>query len=50
MRRLLSDAGRIGPVILYPSALILGFLLAYGWWLVLVGVVLPVVAKVVGAD
>ena len=50
MRRLLYDAGQAGPVILYPLALILGFLLAYGWWLVLVGIILPVFAQVVGAD
>jgi len=50
MQRLLYNAGRAGPVILYPFALILGFLLAYGWWLVLVGIILPVFAQVVGAD
>lgn len=50
MRRLLSDAGRAGPVILSPFALILGFLLAYAWWLVLVGIILPVFAQVVEAD
>ena len=50
MRRLLSHAGQAGPVILYPLALILGFLLAYAWYLVLVGIVLPVLARAVGAD
>ena len=50
MRRLLYHQGQAGPVLLYPLALILGFLLAYTWWLVLVGIVLPVFAQVVGAD
>jgi len=50
MRRLLDHAGRVRPVILYPFALILGFLLAYAWWLVIVGIILPVFATVVGAD
>ena len=50
MRRLLYHAGRGGPTILYPLALILGFLLWYGAWLVLVGIILPVFATVVGAD
>lgn len=50
MRRLLDDEGQPGPLILYPFALILGSLLAYGWWLVLVGIILPVFARVVGAD
>jgi hypothetical protein len=49
MRRLLEHA-QARPVFTYPLALILGFLLAYAWWLVLVGVVLPVFAQVVGAD
>jgi hypothetical protein len=30
--------------------LIAGFLVAYAWWLVLVGIVLPVFATAVGAD
>jgi hypothetical protein len=50
MRRLLSHAGWETPVILYPFGAILGFLVAYAWWLVLVGVILPVFAQVVGAD
>ena len=50
MRRLLYHAGRAGPVILYPFALILGCLLWYGAWLVLVGIILPVFVQVVGAD
>jgi hypothetical protein len=50
MRRLLSNAGWTRPVVVYPFALILGFLLAYGWWLVLVGIILPIFARVVGAD
>ena len=50
MRRLLYHGGQAGPNVLYPLALILGFLLAYGWWLVLVGIILPVFAQVVGAD
>jgi hypothetical protein len=48
--RLLYHAGRARPVILHPFALILGFLLAYAWWLVLVGIILPIFAHVVGAD
>jgi hypothetical protein len=50
MRRPLDEAGRAGPVILNPVALIFGVLLAYGWWLVVVGIILPVFAQVVGAD
>jgi hypothetical protein len=50
MRRLLYHAGRAGPVILYPFALILGCLLWYGAWLVLVEIILPVFVQVVGAD
>jgi hypothetical protein len=50
MRRLVYHAGQAGPVILYPVALIGGFLVAYAWWLVLVGIILPVFATVVGAD
>jgi hypothetical protein len=50
MRQLLHDAGRARPVIVYPVALILGFVLAYGWWLFLVGIILPVFAQAVGAD
>jgi hypothetical protein len=50
MRRLLYHSGQAAPVILYPLALIFGFLLAYAWWLVLVGIILPVFATVVGAD
>ena len=52
MRRLLYHAGQAGvrPVVLFPFAMILGCLLAYGWWLVLVGIILPVFAQVVGAD
>ena len=50
MERLLDRVGRVRPVILYPFALILGFLLAYAWWLVIVGVILPVFVQLVGAD
>jgi hypothetical protein len=50
MRRLLSRARPAGPVVVYPLALALGLLVAYAWWLVLVGIVLPVFAQVVGAD
>ena len=50
MRRLLYHGGRVRPVILYPFALILGLLLAYAWWLVLVGIILPVFVQLVGAD
>ncbi len=51
MRRLLHHTeGQARRVILYPLTLILGFLLAYAWWLILVGIILPVFAAVVGAD
>jgi len=50
MRRLLYLEGRARAVILFPFALILGFLVAYAWWLVLVGIILPVFVTVVGAD
>jgi hypothetical protein len=51
MRRLLDHARQAGPVILHhPFALILGCLLWYGAWLVLVGIILPVFVQVVGAD
>ena len=50
MERLLDRVWRVRPVILYPFALILGFLLAYAWWLVIVGVILPVFVRLVGAD
>ena len=50
MERLLDRVGRVRPVILYPFAVILGFLLAYAWWLVIVGVILPVFVQLVGAD
>jgi hypothetical protein len=50
MKRLLSHEEQAGPLLLYPVALIFGFLLAYAWWLVLVGILLPVFARVVGAD
>ena len=50
MRPLLYHAGRVRPVIVYPFALILGFLLAYAWYLVIVGIILPVFVQLVGAD
>ena len=50
MERLLDRVGRVRPVILYPFAAMLGFLLAYAWWLVIVGVILPVFVQLVGAD
>jgi hypothetical protein len=50
MRRLFDHAMQGGPVIVYPLALILGLLLAYAWWLVLVAIILPVFAQAVGAD
>ena len=50
MRPLLDLGGKAGAVVVYPVAVILGVLVAYAWWLVLVGVVLPVFATVVGAD
>jgi len=49
MERLLDRAGRVRPI-LYPFAVILGFLLAYAWWLVIVGVILPAFVRLVGAD
>jgi hypothetical protein len=51
MRRLLDHVGRarVRPAALYPLAVIVGSL-AYGWYLVLVGIVLPVFAEAVGAD
>ena len=48
MRRLLHLAERVRPVILYLFALILGFLLAYAWYLVLVGIILPVFVQLLG--
>jgi hypothetical protein len=52
MRRLLSHVGQasVRPAILYPLAVIVGTLLAYGCYLVLVGIILPVFARMVGAD
>ena len=50
MRRLVYHAGQAGPVILYPLALILGFLIAYAWYLVIAGIILPVFVQLVGAD
>ena len=50
MRRLLSHAGRVKPVIVYPFALILSILLAYAWYLVVVGIILSVFVRLVGAD
>jgi hypothetical protein len=50
MQPLLHQAGRVRPVILFPFAAILGVLVAYVWWLVLVGVILPVFVQLVGAD
>jgi hypothetical protein len=49
MRRLLDHAG-LKPVVLYPFAVILGFLLAYAWYLIIVGIILPVFVHLVGAD
>ena len=50
MQRLRSHAEWAKPIIGYPFAVILGFLVAYAWWLVLVGIILPVFAQVIGAD
>jgi hypothetical protein len=50
MRRLLFPAGQARSIILYPSAVILGSLLAYAWYLVIVGVILRVFAQMAGAD
>jgi len=50
MLRLVYDDERVRPVILYPFALLAGFLLAYAWWLVLVEIILPVFTTVGGAD
>ena len=38
------------PVILYPLALTGAFLVAYTWYLVIVGVILPIFVRFVGAD
>jgi hypothetical protein len=48
MRRLLTHAVPAKPVILFPIALILGFLLAYTWYLVIAGIILPAFAQVSG--
>ena len=45
MRRLVYHAGRARPVIVYPFALILGFLIAYAWYLVIAGIILPVFVR-----
>jgi hypothetical protein len=50
MRRLVYHAERARPLIVYPFALIFGFLVAYAWYLVIVGIILPVFATAVGAD
>ena len=50
MRRLLDHPGWASPVILFPFALILSFMLAYAWYLVIVGIILPVFVQLVGAD
>ncbi len=50
MRGLLEQAERVRPVIVYPFALIFGFLVAYAWYLVIVGIVLPAFVELVGAD
>jgi hypothetical protein len=50
MRGLLEHAERVRPVIVYPVALIFGFLVAYAWYLVIVGIILPVFVEMVGAD
>lgn len=50
MQRQLYQAGRAKPVIQYSLTAILGLLLAYAWYLVIVGIILPVFAQVVGAD
>jgi hypothetical protein len=49
MRRLFYHEGQAGPL-LFPLAMIVSFLLAYTWYLVIVGIVLPTLARVVGAD
>jgi hypothetical protein len=49
MRRLLYHAGQAKPVLL-PFAVIGGFLAAYGWYLFIVAVILPVIAEMGGAD
>jgi len=35
---------------LYPSGVIVDSLIANAWWLVIVAVILPVVAELLGAD
>ena len=50
MRLLLVHAGRARPVILHPFAVILSFLLAYAWYLIIVGIILPLFVQLVGAD
>lgn len=50
MRGLLEHAERVRPVIVYPLAMIFGFLVAYTWYLVIVGIILPVFVELVGAD
>ena len=50
MRGLLEHAERVRPVIVYPFALIFGFLVAYAWYLVIVGIILPAFLELVGAD
>jgi hypothetical protein len=50
MRWLRYHEGRAKPLILYPFAVILGLLTAYAWYLVIIGIILPLFAHVVGAD
>ena len=48
MRLLLVHAGRARPIILHPFAVILSFLLAYAWYLIIVGIILPLFVQLVG--
>jgi hypothetical protein len=50
MRPLLDLGRKAGALVLYPVALLLAVLVAYAWLLVLVGIVLPIFATLVGAD
>ena len=50
MRSLFHNERRMRPVILVPFAAIGGVLLAYAWYLVIVGVILPLFTRLIGAD
>ena len=50
MRRLLFHLGHARPVLIYPIAAIVGVLAALTWYMVIVGVILPVIAGTGGPD